>query len=67
MLGHASLFLGLRPVGFFPPFSFLLGGFHFFSCKKISIYERKFLFFRITKSSIYDYPWIPSRLNASQW
>jgi hypothetical protein len=30
MLWHAFLFLGLRHVGFFPPFSFLLGGFHFF-------------------------------------
>jgi hypothetical protein len=27
MLWHVSLFLGLRPVGFFPPCSFLLGGF----------------------------------------
>jgi hypothetical protein len=30
MLWPALLFLGLRPVGFFPPCSFLLGGFHFF-------------------------------------
>jgi hypothetical protein len=30
MLWHAFLFLGLRPVGFLPPFSFLLGGFHLF-------------------------------------
>jgi hypothetical protein len=28
MLWHAFVFLGLRPVGFSPPFSFLLGGFH---------------------------------------
>jgi hypothetical protein len=27
---HFYLFLGLRDVGFSPPFSFLLGGFHFF-------------------------------------
>jgi hypothetical protein len=30
MLWHAFLFLGLRPMGFSPPFSFLLGGYHFF-------------------------------------
>jgi hypothetical protein len=28
MLWHAFLFLGLRPMGFYPPFSFLIGGFH---------------------------------------
>jgi hypothetical protein len=27
MLWHAVMFLGLRLVGFFPPFSFSLGGF----------------------------------------
>jgi hypothetical protein len=31
MLWHAFLFLGLR---FFPLFFFLLGGLHYFSCKK---------------------------------
>jgi hypothetical protein len=39
MAWHAILFLGLRPVGFFPPFSFLLEGFHsFLLCKKISYF-----------------------------
>jgi hypothetical protein len=31
MMWHAFLLHGLRLVGLFPPFSFLLGGFHFFS------------------------------------
>jgi hypothetical protein len=30
MLWRAFLCLGLRPVGFFPPFAFMLGGFHSF-------------------------------------
>jgi hypothetical protein len=35
MLWHALLLLGLRHVGLFPPFSFSLGGFHFFSLQKL--------------------------------
>jgi hypothetical protein len=30
MLWHAYMFLGLRHMGYVSPFSFLIGGFHFF-------------------------------------
>jgi hypothetical protein len=32
---HAVLFQGLRLAGLLPSYTFLLGGFHYLSCKKV--------------------------------